>query len=80
MVTYCNMKENDLRENVEEFLKEGKRALKDQSYNSAVTLFFKAIAVMADLHLLKKEGFIPSNHTHRFRILEEKYKDIYIYI
>ena len=71
------MIENDLKENIKEFLKEAKKAEENKSYNSAATLFFKAIAVIVDLHILRKEGFIPSNHSQRFRLLEEKYKEIY---
>lgn len=48
-----------------------------QHFNTAVTLYFKTIAVLVDLFLLKKEGFIPSNHSQRFRILEEKYSSLY---
>ena len=63
--------------NAREFLKEARQAKINGSYNSATTLFFKAIAVLVDLFILKKEGFIPSNHTERFKLLKEKYIEIY---
>jgi len=66
-----------LLENVNEFLKEAKKSVEDQSYNSAVTLYFKAIAVLVDLFIFKKESFIPTNHKNRFRILETKYPLLY---
>jgi len=66
-----------LLENAREFLKEAKKSVDDKSYNSAVTLYFKALAVLIDLFILKKEGFIPSNHNNRFRLLETKYPLLY---
>lgn len=70
--------EEFLLENIKEFVKEADKSKKDCSYNSAVTLLFKAIAVMTDLFILKKEGFIPKNHTERFRLLKTKYPEIYM--
>lgn len=69
--------EQFLLENIKEFLKEGKEARLNQAYNSSVTLFFKALAVLCDLYILRKEGFIPKNHTERFEILKSKYSEIY---
>lgn len=66
-----------LLENVREFLKQARRAKAEGSFNSATTLFFKALAVLVDLFILKREGFIPSNHTERFKLLKEKYLTIY---
>ncbi len=63
--------------NAKEFLKEAELAKGRGSYNSSVTLYFKAIAVITDLFILKKEGFIPSNHNERFRLLEAKYPLLY---
>ena len=70
-------KEKILIENFEEYYSSGLDAFKKEKYNTATTLFFKAIAALCDLYILRKEGFIPSSHTNRFRILEEKYQDIY---
>lgn len=69
--------EQFLLENIKEFVKQAKKSDKDGSYNSAVTLLFKAIAVMADLFILKTEGFIPKNHTERFMLLKTKHPQIY---
>lgn len=66
-----------LSENINEFYTLGKIACQRTAYNSAVSLFFKALAVLADLYLLQKEGCIPKNHAERFRILEEKHPGIY---
>ena len=72
-----NEKEEILLENFNEYYVQGLSAFKKNKYNAATTLFFKAIAALCDLFILRKEGHIPSSHTARFRILEEKYQDIY---
>lgn len=66
-----------LLENVREFVRDAQRAKENASFNSAATLFFKALAVSIDLFILKKEGFIPSNHAERFRLLKESYIELY---
>ncbi|MBW2986773.1 hypothetical protein KY333_05375 [Candidatus Woesearchaeota archaeon] len=70
-------KEEILIENVKEYYSLGTAAFKKEKYNTATTLFFKAIATLCDLYILRKEGIIPSSHTNRFRILEDKYPEIY---
>lgn len=69
--------EDALVENVKEYLKQAKLSERDFAYNAATTLYFKAIAVLIDYILFKKEGKIPSNHTERFRILQSKYPELY---
>ena len=51
-------KEEILKENIKEYVDFGERALKERKYNSATTLFFKAISAEVDLFILKKEGFV----------------------
>ena len=70
-------KESILRENSEEYYSLGLEAFTRGKYNTATTLFFKALAALCDLYILKKEGFVPSSHSHRFKILKEKYPNIY---
>ncbi len=78
-VVYYNMsdKKEILTENFNEYFSLGMEALDKGKYNSATTLFFKALVALCDLYILKKEGLIPSSHTNRFRILEEKHPEIY---
>lgn len=78
-VVYYNMdeKETILIENFNEYFNLGLEAFKNKKFNSATTLFFKAIATLCDLYILRKEGFIPSSHSNRFRVLEDKYPKIY---
>ena len=69
--------EKALIENIKEFYNNGLEAEKKFQYNTAITLFFKALAVLGDLYIFRKERRIPNSHAERFRILEEKYLDIY---
>jgi len=75
--TIENKTEKELMENINEFYNSALIAEQENKYNVSVTLFFKALAVLADLYIFKKQGKIPSSHSERFRILEEKYPDIY---
>lgn len=69
--------EEILLQNIKEYFKNAILAKNNKEYNTAVTLFFKTIASLCDLYILKKERILPSNHTQRFRILETKYSEIY---
>lgn len=70
-------REEILRDNFGEYFELGLRAFNERKYNSATTLFFKAIIALSDLFLLKNEGRIPSSHSDRFRVIEEKYSELY---
>ena len=68
---------NILENNAKEYYRNAVQADEKKEYNSAVTLFFKALVALSDLIIFLKEKKIPSNHTERFRILEDKYPEIY---
>ena len=70
-------KERILKENLNEYFESAEQAFENKKYNSAVTLFFKAIISATDLLILKKESFAPSSHNDRFRLVQEKYPEIY---
>jgi len=70
-------KEDILIKNAKEFYQNAIGLEKSESYNSAVTLFFKSLAVLGDIFILRNEKKIPSSHSERFRILEEKHPDVY---
>jgi hypothetical protein len=70
-------KEEILLENFNEYFEIGNKAFQTGKNNSATTLFFKALVALTDLYLLRNEGRIPSSHTDRFRIIKEKYSEIY---
>ncbi|MAF35616.1 hypothetical protein CL622_00680 [archaeon] len=66
-----------LEENFNEYKEGAESAYNQKKYNIATTLFFKAMCAGVDLYILKKENIVPSSHTKRFRIVEEKYPQIY---
>src|SRR3989338_6631166 len=72
-----NEKEKILKDNFNEYFELGEEAFKERKYNSAVTLFFKSIGAITDLFILKKEGFVPSSHTHRSKNFLTKNLEIY---
>jgi len=69
--------ENILEENAREYYKNAISAERKGEFNTAVVLFFKTLTSLADLLIFRDMGRIPSSHSERFRILEEKYADIY---
>lgn len=70
-------REQILQENFKEYLDYAERAFQEKKYNPALTLFFKAICAGVDLFIFLQTGEVPSSHTHRFRITQEKYPLIY---
>lgn len=66
-----------LEDNAREYFRNALQAEKRGEYNSAVTLFFKAISALCDLYILSKEGKIPSSHADRLRILESSHPSVY---
>ena len=70
-------REKILRDNFDEYFHLALKVFDEQKYNSATTLFFKAIVALCDLFLLKREGRVPSSHSDRFRTIEEKYPELY---
>ncbi|NQU78962.1 hypothetical protein HQ545_04300 [Candidatus Woesearchaeota archaeon] len=73
-------KEKILVENINEYFVSAMEAFNKQRFNSATTLFFKSMCAGVDLFLLKSEGEVPSSHSNRFRIIQEKYPEIYMII
>ncbi len=75
-----NEQEKLLESNSLEYYKNALGAEKREEYNTSVTLFFKAMASLCDLHILRNKGFFPTNHSERFRILQKEYSDLYLKI
>jgi len=71
---------NDLISNAREYFRNALSAQKRREYNTSVTLFFKTLSALADLYLLEKENQIPSSHSERFRIMQERYPEIYKFL
>ncbi len=72
-----NEKEKALIENFEEYYISGIECFSKNRFNTATILFFKAAAALCDIFILRKEGRIPSSHSARFRLMEEKYHVLY---
>ena len=71
------IKREMLERNLQEFKESAGEEFDKKRWNSAFVLYFKALTTAIDLFLLKKEGFIPSNHTQRLELLEKKYPFFY---
>ena len=69
--------EKILLNKIKEFYKNAVDLENKGDYDSSITLFFKSLAILGDLYIFRNEGILPSNHYERFRILEQKYYDIY---
>ena len=78
VVLYKMAKKEILLENFNEYFDLATTAFQQKKFNSSATLFFKAICAGVDLFILTNEGFVPSSHTNRFRIVQEKYPEIYL--
>ncbi|ACS33134.1 hypothetical protein [Thermococcus gammatolerans] len=68
---------DELKVNAQEYLEDADYLYNKGHYNSALNLYFKALVAICDYIILRDTGKLPRNHTERFRILEEKYPDIY---
>lgn len=60
-----------------EYFDSAKEEFSKKRYNSSVVLYFKSLVALIDLFILQKTGNTPSSHTERFRITQERFKDIY---
>ena len=70
-------KQHILKKSEKEYIDSDEDELKKERYNSAVVLFFKSFVALIDLYILQKEGITPSSHSERFRLVQEKFPDIY---
>ncbi|RMD66330.1 hypothetical protein D6833_01590 [Candidatus Parcubacteria bacterium] len=66
-----------LAQNITEFAQGAATALKNKSFNVATTLYFKALAVLADWYLYQKTKHVPKNHAERFRTLQRTMPELY---
>jgi hypothetical protein len=66
-----------LRDNIKEYFDSAERDFSEKKFNVATTSYFKAICAGADLIIYLKTHEVPSSHTNRFKILKEKFPDIY---
>jgi len=70
--------EDTLKRNFEEYYQIAEYSLSKRKFNSAVTLYYKALVELCDLELLRKTGKIGVNHTERFNLLRKTSPELYI--
>lgn len=71
------MNESILKKGFIEFVEGGLDEENKSRFRLSITAYFKAISQLCDLMILKKTGFLPRNHTERFRILKEQNPETY---
>lgn len=60
-----------LEKNFKEYLEMADYSFSKSKFNSAVVLYYKALAELCDYELLIKFGKIGANHTERFEMLRK---------
>lgn len=63
--------------NIREYLNYAKEAYEKNDFNTAITLFFKALVTICDYEILRKTGSTPYSHESRFRKLESDFPHLY---
>ena len=71
------MDEEVIKKNFSEYLEIAEYSFNNRKFNSAVTLYYKALVELCDLELLNKVKKIGANHTERFRLLEKNSPELY---
>jgi len=69
--------EKDLLLNFQEFFESAEKELKEGRYNSAVSSYFKAIAILCDWQIYKERRVLPKNHTERFHFVKLYFTEAY---
>lgn len=65
------MSENSiLKKNLKEYMDVANYAFSNKKFNTAVTLYYKALVEICDLELSNKLGKIGANHNERFDLLK----------
>lgn len=71
------MKREILEKAAKEYYDAAEDEIKKERYNSAVVLYFKSLVALIDLYILQETNNTPSSHNVRFRIIEERFPEIY---
>lgn len=66
-----------LIKNAKEYFDSANRDFRENKYNSAVVLYFKSLISLVDLYVFQKTQSVPSSHNSRFRILQERFPEVY---
>ncbi len=80
-VCVINMTNNELEEslkrNIKNFKNSADLVYAQKNFTSATVLYFKSLFSILDFIILKEKGFIPKDHSERFRILEKDFPSFY---
>lgn len=72
------MSEKDvIKKNLKEYLEIAEYSLSKKKFNTAVTLYYKALVEICDIELLEKVNKLGANHTERFKMLESVSPQLY---
>jgi len=74
------MTQEELLKNIKTILGSAELVYSNKDYTSATILYFKAVFSILDYILLRSEGKTPKDHTERFRMLEDKYPELYRFL
>lgn len=69
--------EDALEDNIRQYWKYAELAFENSDYNTSIIMHYKCMVACADLKIFKEMNTIPSNHSKRFRVLEERFPDFY---
>ncbi len=62
---------------LKEYFNNAMEAYEKENYNTAITLFFKALVTICDIEIYKKNKTVPYSHDSRFSILRERFSHLY---
>ena len=79
IVCITNMKE-DLLNNIKTLLNSANLVYNSKDYTSATILYFKLLFTLLDYLILIRKGLTPKDHTERFKILKDWFKDEYLFL
>ena len=72
--------ERELISNINNFNDSANLVYKRGDYTSAAILYFKALFSIFDLIIFREKGFVPKDHSERFRILENDFLEQYNFL
>lgn len=66
-----------IEKNLKEYLEIAEYAFSRKKFNTAVTLYYKALVELCDMELMVKLNRIGANHTERFQLLQDISPELY---
>ena len=69
--------DNIIKKNLKEYFEIAKYSFENKKFNTAVTLYYKALVEICDLELLNKINKVGANHTERFDLLRINSPELY---